>query len=153
KKLVKAFEAILFLHTNGFRHGDIRNDHLILESDTGNYVWIDFDYDFESSENPFALDLFGMSNVLLYALGKGLHLYYSITHEPKKYGDLKDRLEVSDFSLLEPSRFLNLRKIYPYIPKLLNDIVMHFSEGADMYYESAYEMIEDLKRCVYTFFS
>ncbi|MCP4752323.1 MAG: protein kinase, partial [Proteobacteria bacterium] len=46
KKLVKAFEAILFLHTNGFRHGDIRNDHLILESDTGNYVWIDFDYDF-----------------------------------------------------------------------------------------------------------
>ncbi|MBU3918270.1 protein kinase [bacterium] len=152
KKLIKAFESILFLHKNGFRHGDIRNDHLIIESSTGNYVWIDFDYDFDANENPFSLDLFGMGNILLYTIGKGFHLYYSIVREPRKYGDLVERITAEDFSILDPSRFLNLQKIYPYIPKLLNDILMHFSGGADIYYESAYELIEDLKRCVYSCF-
>ncbi len=152
KQCIKAFEAIGFLHENGFRHGDVRNDHLIIERSTGNYVWIDFDYDFNAKENPFSLDLFGMGNILLYAIGKGFHLYYSIANEPKKYGDLVNNITSEDFSILDRSRFLNLKKFYPYIPKLLNDILMHFSEGADIYYESAYELIEDLKRCVYSIF-
>jgi len=151
EKLVKAFEAIHFLHQNGFRHGDIRNDHLFLESDGEQYVWIDFDYDFRAYENPFALDLYGMGNILLYAIGMGFHLYYAIVHYPQ-YERLKGVITADDFSLLDPSRFLNLRKLYPYIPKLLNDILMHFSGGAGIYYESAYELIEDLKRCLYTFF-
>jgi len=152
RNLIKAFEAIMFLHNSGFRHGDIRNDHLIMERNTGNYVWIDFDYDFEAGENPFSLDLFGMCNILLYVIGKGFHLYYSIVHDTRKYGDLVNNITKEDFSILDRSRFLNLIKIYPYIPKLLNDILMHFSEGADIYYESAYELIEDLKRCVYSIF-
>ncbi len=151
-KIIKAFEAIMFLHKNGYRHGDIRNDHLIMERSSGNYVWIDFDYDFETSENPFSLDLFGMGNILLYVIGQGFHLYYSISHDEQKYGDLRNNITKEDFSILEPSRFLNLKKFYPYIPKLLNDILMHFSEGADIYYESSYELIEDLKRCVYSIF-
>ena len=151
-KIIKAFEAIMFLHSHGFRHGDIRNDHLIMERASGNYVWIDFDYDFETSESPFSLDLFGMGNILLYVIGQGFHLYYSISHDEQKYGDLRNRITKEDFSILEPSRFLNLKKFYPYIPKLLNDILMHFSEGADIYYESSYELIEDLKRCVYSIF-
>ncbi|MBU2511160.1 protein kinase [bacterium] len=149
--LIKAFEAIQFLHSNGFRHGDVRNDHLIIENSTGNYVWIDFDYDYDSAENPFSLDLFGMGNILLYTIGKGFHLYYSIIHDTT-YDDLKERITLEDFSLLEPSRFLNLRMLYPYIPKLLNDILMHFSGGAGISYETAYELIEDLKRCVYSTF-
>lgn len=152
KHVVKAFEAIMLLHNNGFRHGDIRNDHLIIESRTGNYVWIDFDYDFEASESPFALDLFGMGNILLYVIGKGFHLYYSIANDRKKYGDLVENINTADFSVLDPSRFLNLRKMYPYIPKLLNDILMHFSESAEIYYESAYELTEELKRCLYSTF-
>ncbi len=150
-QLVKAFEGILFLHRNGLRHGDIRNDHLYIETNTGNYVWIDFDYDFDAKENPFSLDLFGLGNILLYTIGKGFHLYYSIKNDPK-YGNLINRVSAEDFSMLDPSRFLNLQKLYPYVPKLLNDILMHFSEDADIYYESAYELIEDLKRCVYSVF-
>ena len=30
KNLVRAFEAIRLLHSNGFNHGDIRNDHIIV---------------------------------------------------------------------------------------------------------------------------
>ena len=93
KNLTKAFEAIRFLHINGFRHGDIRNDHMVIEKETGNYVWIDFDYDYEAPENPFSLDLFGLGNILLYAIGKGFHVLYNIIHDKKNYGDLKNDLE------------------------------------------------------------
>jgi hypothetical protein len=151
KNIVRAFEAIRFLHINGQKHGDIRNDHIIVEKDTGNYVWIDFDYDYQSSENPFAIDLFGLGNILIYAIGKGFHLHYAI-NDRSVYGDLIDRVETEDFSLLDKGRFLNLKKLYPAIPSTLNDVLMHFSRGANVYYEFVEEMIEDLNRCLYAFF-
>ena len=82
KKLLVSFEAISFLHEKGFKHGDIRNDHLIMEKGTDRYVWIDFDYDYETRENPFSLDIFGVGNILLYAIGKGIHTYAMIAHTP-----------------------------------------------------------------------
>ena len=152
KKLIKAFEAIRFLHIHGFKHGDIRNDHIIIDRDTGNYVWIDFDYDYEASENPFGLDVFGLGNILINAIGKGFHNLHMILNDTMTYGDLKDRLEPGDFSIIHKRRFINLRKLYPDIPKPLNDILMHFSRGAGIYYEFAEEIIEDLNRCLYSIF-
>jgi hypothetical protein len=35
---------------------------------------------------------------------------------------------------------------------VLNDILMHFSQGAHVYYELAEELIEDLNRCLYSIF-
>jgi tRNA A-37 threonylcarbamoyl transferase component Bud32 len=153
KKLIKAFEAIRFLHINDYRHGDIRNDHLIFQRKTGNYVWIDFDYDYSATENPFAMDLFGLGNILLYAIGKGFHDLYMITHNTDFYGDLQDNLEERDFSLLDKWRFINLRKIYPYIPKMVNDVLMHFSKRSNVYYETIDELLEDINRCYYSFFA
>lgn len=152
KRLIKAFEAIRFLHIHGFRHGDIRNDHIIVDRNTGDYVWIDFDYDYEATENPFGLDVFGLGNILINAIGKGFHNVHMILNDPMTYGDLKDRLEPGDFSILHKRRFINLCKLYPNIPKPLNDILMHFSRGADIYYELAEEIIEDLNRCLYSIF-
>ena len=144
KHLVRALEAIRFLHINGFKHGDIRNDHIIVDRVTGNYVWIDFDYDFQATENPFSLDIFGLGNVLSYAVGKGFHNYYMIKSDRLKYGDLADRLDAEDFALLDPRRFINLAKLYPIIPESLNSILMFFSTGAAVYYETVDEIIEDL---------
>jgi hypothetical protein len=152
RKLIDSFEAIRFLHINGFKHGDIRNDHIIIERDTGNYVWIDFDYDYEGGENPFGMDIFGLGNILLYSIGKGFHILHMIEHDTLTYGDLINRLEPGDFSLLDKWRLMNLRKFYPYIPKMLNDILMHFSRDADVYYESVEEIVEDLNRCLYSIF-
>ncbi len=153
KKLVKQFEAIRFLHFHGYRHGDIRNDHIIVENDTGNHVWIDFDYDFEATENPFGLDIFGLGNILLYAVGKGYHDFHTISSETSTYRDLKDRLTTEDFSILNQWRLTNLRKLYPYIPKVLNDILLHFSKGSDVFYETTEEIIEDLNRCLHLTFT
>lgn len=152
KHVVKAFEAIRFLHINGFRHGDIRNDHIIVEKETGRYVWIDFDYDFEATENPFALDLFGLGSILMNAIGKGLHDMHLIMQQKSSYGDVAERLEPGDFSIIHKRRLVNLKKLYPEIPKPLNDILMHFSKSANVYYEFTEEIIEDLNRCLYSVF-
>jgi hypothetical protein len=152
RNLVRAFEAIRFLHINNFRHGDIRNDHLIVDSSTGQYVWIDFDYDFESMENRFSLDILGMGNLILYTVGKGFHTYYEIKNSPRVYHDLVTRLEPSDFSILDKQRLANLKKLYPQIPALLNNILLHFSRGAEVYYEYAEEIIEDLNKCIHVHF-
>jgi hypothetical protein len=144
RRLVEAYKAIDFLHAHGFRHGDIRNDHIIVARGGGDYVWIDFDYDFEALENPYSLDLFGLGNPLIYAVGKGFHDYYTIKNDTYMYKDLVDHLTMADFSLLHTARLVNLRKLYPYIPTMLNNILLHFSRGANVFYESSREIIEDL---------
>lgn len=143
-KLIEAFSAICFVHRNGFRHGDIRSDHLMVDQKNGTYVWIDFDYDYDARENPFGLDIFGLGNILAYAVGKGYHSYYMIHNDPYTYGDLKTRIAEDDFSIIHKNRLLNLKKLYPYIPRMLNDIILHFSAGATLYYEAVDELIEDL---------
>jgi hypothetical protein len=148
KKVARSFEAIRFLHQHGFKHGDIRNDHIIVEKHSGNYVWIDFDYDYDAHENPFSLDVFGLGNILTYAVGKGFHTIHMIAGDPQTYGNLKGQLEEGDFSLIFKERLINLRKLYPEIPKPLNDILMHFSRKANVFYEYAEEIIEDLNRCI-----
>ena len=152
KEVVRAFEGIRFLHVNGFKHGDIRNDHIIIDRSSGNYVWIDFDYDYEATENPFGLDIFGLGNILIYSIGKGFHHLPMISSDRKIYGNLVDRIEPEDFSLLNKRRFINLRKLFPIIPKMLNDVLMHFSQGTDVYYEFVDELLEDLNRCLYSIF-
>lgn len=144
-RLLEAFRSIRFLHVHGFRHGDIRNDHLMIENRTGHYVWIDFDYEYDAPENPFSLDLFGLGNILLYAVGKGFHELYNIRHETDLYGDFYTQIEEEDLSLLDASRFVNLRKLYPYLPRMLNDILLHFSRGTVIYYEFIDEILEDLE--------
>jgi hypothetical protein len=75
-----------------------------------------------------------------------------IENDTFTYGDLIDRVEPGDFSLLDKWRFINLRKFYPYVPKMLNDILMHFSRDAGVYYETVEEIVEDLNRSLYSIF-
>ena len=145
RRLIDAFKAIGHLHANGYRHGDIRNDHLYVNRGSSHYIWIDFDYDFDLMENPFSLDIFGLGNLLTYAIGKGFHELYLIRNDPYVYGDLIDQLTPEDFSLLHKSRLVNLQKLYPYIPTMLNNILRHFSSGAHVFYESVDEITEDLE--------
>ncbi len=50
----------------------------------------------------------------------------------------------SDFALLSQNKIVNLRKIFPYIPEKLNNILLHFSVGAEVFYETADELRADL---------
>ena len=148
RSLLPTFAAIRELHVRGYRHGDIRSDHVWIEDKTKNMVWIDFDYDYEAPENPFGLDLFGLGNILLYVLGKGIHDLYAISSEIGKYAGMMDRIDAGDFSILDKSRLMNLKKLYPYIPEQFNDILMHFSKGSNVFYEYIDELLEDLNKAV-----
>ncbi len=152
QKILRAFEAIRFLHSYGYRHGDIRNDHILVNSETGNLVWIDFDYDYVVNENPFSLDVLALGNILIYAIGKGFHERYMIINDKHKYGDFAEKIVEDDFSFIDPRRFVNLRKLYPIIPATLNNILMHFSKGSEVVYEMTDEVIEDLNRCIQAFY-
>jgi len=144
KNLIQSFEALRLLHVNGFRHGDVRNDHVMVENATGNYVWIDFDYDFSTPENPYSLDLFGVGNIMLYAVGMGFHELNMIIDDTNKYPGVADRMDVNDFSIMYKSRLMNLKKLFPYIPDSLNNILCHFTRGADIFYEHIDEILDDM---------
>lgn len=144
EQFLGCLQAIDFLHQHGFRHGDIRRDHIFVDRDTGIYYWIDFDYDFYLPEKPFALDLFELGNILIYLTGRGDYHPREILAEPAMGDIVVQALTPSDFSLLARNRVVNLQKLFPYIPDSLNNILLHFSVGADVFYETAEELHTDL---------
>ncbi len=150
REFLACVKAIGFIHGHGMRHGDIRRDHIFVEFDTGLFRWIDFDYDFYLPERPFSLDLFELGNILLYLIGRGNFYPNNVLENPgmgKKVYNLLDR---SDISLLSKNRIVNLKKLFPYIPKELNDINMHFACETPVFYDSAMELADDLESCLTT---
>jgi len=134
-------EAIRFLHQNGEKHGDIRRDHLIKDETTGGYRWIDYDFNYRHGESRFAYDLFGLGNILVFITGRG---DVTTNRLLRNAPDMLDRLTDEDVNIVFHNRVANLKKIYPYIPERLNRVLMHFSAGAHVYYETTEELLEDL---------
>jgi hypothetical protein len=135
-------EAIRFLHESGEKHGDIRRDHLIKDARTGKYRWIDYDFNYRHGESRFAYDLFGLGNILLFITGRGDVTTQRLFREDPA---TLDRLTEDDVNIVFHNRVANLRKVYPYVPESLNRVLMHFSAGAEVYYEAAQELLEDLR--------
>ncbi|MBV5318173.1 MAG: hypothetical protein JZU50_10235 [Desulfobulbaceae bacterium] len=144
EQFLSSLQAIGFLHRNGFRHGDIRRDHIFVDRNTGIYYWIDFDYDFYLPEKPFALDLFELGNILIYLTGRGDYHPREVLADPTMGAAVVQALTPADFSLLSQNRIVNLQKLFPYIPDILNNILLHFSAGADVFYETVEELYTDL---------
>lgn len=146
-KFIVACEAIGSLHARGEKHGDIRRDHLWVEYSTEKYIWIDFDYTFDSHENPFGLDIFGLGGLLLYIVGKGFYSHQDIA---SLFSDGRSAPEINegDFLLVFKNRLANLKKIFPYIPESLNWVLMHFSGSTTVYYETVDEFLRDLRPCL-----
>ena len=137
-------EGIGFLHAHGFRHGDVRRDHIFVDRETGVYQWIDFDYDFYMPEKPFVLDLYELGNALMYITVRGNFHPREILANPDLGQSVAAGLEPGDFALLSKNRVVNLQKIYPYIPNSLNNIFLHFSLGTDVFYDTVDELYADL---------
>ncbi len=137
-------EAIGFLHAHGFRHGDVRRDHIFVERETGIYRWIDFDYDFYMPEKPFALDLYELGNALMYLTVRDNVYPRDILADPNLGQPVADSLLPGDYCLLSKNRIANLQKVFPYIPTALNNIFLHFSLGTDVFYDSVDELHQDL---------
>ncbi len=138
---IKLVKAIKFLHDHGEKHGDIRRDHIIKDRHEESYRWIDFDYNYRHRENMFGYDLVGLGNVLVYLAGCG-----DITVQDIKRYDQRayQRLTSDDMNIIFHNRVVNLQKVYPYIPDRLNLVLLHFSAGAEVFYDDTEQFLNDL---------
>jgi hypothetical protein len=145
---LKSVEAIVLLHQHNFKHGDIRRDHIIVDGLDGTYRWIDFDYDFYLPERPFALDLIGLGNILLFILGRRNYQPVDVLEDPEMGEKVLATLHVDDLALLSRDRIFNLQKLKLNLPKCFNDILLHFSAGTPVFYDSVTELYDDLAGCI-----
>ena len=138
---IKLVKAIKFLHDHGEKHGDIRRDHIFKDRREESYRWIDFDYNYWHRENMFGYDLFGLGNVLVYLVGCGDVMVQDLNrHDQKAF----QGLTFDDMNIIFHNRVVNLQKVYPYIPDRLNLILLHFSAGAEIFYDDTEQFLNDL---------
>ncbi|MEN8188504.1 MAG: serine/threonine protein kinase [Thermodesulfobacteriota bacterium] len=148
ERFLTSVTGIGLLHENGLKHGDIRRDHIFVDRSDNRFRWIDFDYDFYLPERPFALDLYGLGNVLLYLIGKQNFRAQDVIDHPEMGQKVFETLHTGDLSLVAGDRVFNLKKLFPYIPAPLNDILLHFSAGSSVFYNSVSEFEADLSVAV-----
>jgi len=138
---IESIEAIRFLHDHGEKHGDIRRDHIYIDRHTGDYRWIDFDFNYRHRENIYGYDLFGLGNVLAFLVGMGDVLILELI---QRQHSSVEKLTHDDMNIIFGNRVVNLQKVFPYIPDSLNRVLMHFSKGANWFYESTSQLLDDL---------
>ena len=144
QQFLKAIEGIIMLHSFGFKHGDIRRDHILIDRKRDHFRWIDFDYDFYLPERPFALDLIGLGNILLFILGRKNYRPIDVLNHPQMGEKVLSTINSGDLSILSQDRIFNIGKLLPLLPKHLNDILIHFSNSTEVMYDVVEEFYEDL---------
>ena len=149
KNLTGSLEAIALLHRHNTCHGDIRNDHIIIDRDTGQYRWIDFDLNQHVSD----FDVWSIGNIINYTVGKGINSYHNVLKNEKFPLEVRQSLTAADASAFYEYRIMNLKKLYPYISPKLNDILLHFTTSPKSFYNSIDELLEDYYRMLEEEFS
>jgi hypothetical protein len=133
--------AIKYLHDHGEKHGDIRRDHILWDRELHVNRWIDFDYNYMHGESMFSFDMQGLGNIIIFLAGRGDVLVKDLHHDQR---EIFDTLWGEDLNISYKNRVANLKKIFPYIPESLNRILLHFSYGAQIFYETTEQMLDDL---------
>lgn len=149
RNLIDSFEAVDFLHKHGTCHGDIRNDHIIIDAETGRYRWIDFDLNQHVSD----YDVWSLGNIINYVVGKGINSFQQILKGDRFSSEVKESLRPEDGSAFFEYRVMNLRKLYPYISPKLSGILNHFTIKPKAYYSNCGKLIGDFKEMLETEFS
>ncbi len=139
--VIGSLRGIQRLHDAGLCHGDIRNDHLLIERATGQYKWIDFDL----NEDFLDFDVWSAGNILHCVVGRG---FVSFRDAIQKSPELAGCLSDDDASVFFPHRVMNLRKVFPYVPARLNDVLLRFSAGAQLFYDKMSQVADDLEEYV-----
>ncbi|MDI6688240.1 MAG: serine/threonine protein kinase [Desulfobacterales bacterium] len=147
-KYIECIRAVKFLHENNEKHGDIRRDHIFIDRDSGDFRWIDFDYNYRHRENIYGYDLFGLGNILIFLTGMGDLMMTDLKNQNHP---ALSSLTDDDVNIVFHNRVANLKKVYPYIPETLNTALMHFSKGANWFYDNTGQLLEDLEGFIQTF--
>ena len=152
QNLAPCLDSLSWLHSNNLVHGDVRWDHIIWDRENGRFRWIDFDYAYNFPENPFGADIFGIGKILANVIGYGPRFYHDVKNDRRLSDRVSDLIQ-DDFSIVETNRLMNLKKLYPFIPERLNNILLHFSGHSEVFYESVTELTNDLREALAKDFS
>jgi len=139
RKLADSIDAIRVLHRHKTCHGDIRNDHIIIDADTGQYRWIDFDLNQHVSD----FDIWSIGNIINYAVGKGITTFKGVFKNSDFSDEIKSSLGPEDASGFFEYRVMNLGKLYPYIPDPLSQILQHFTIKPKEFYTSLDDLLKE----------
>jgi len=140
-EVYNSIEALKLFKQAGLHHGDIRNDHLIHDKETGLYRWIDFDYSVTYAD----YDILSCGNIITYSTARRIVSFKEVMQHPERFPDCAEcSLTNDDGMLFYKYRVANLAKLYPYIPDKLNRVLMNFSQGTYIFYESYDDLLHDL---------
>ncbi len=145
-EVIECVEALKFLEDHGEHHGDVRNDHIIIDKDTGKYRWIDFD--FQVSYEDY--DIWSCGNVITYVTAKKIISFSEVVKYPERFPKCNEAcsLTADDALLFYKYRIANLKKLYPYIPDKLNRVLMNFSQETYFFYERFENLLSDLREAM-----
>lgn len=144
RRLLDSMAAIQFLHDHELCHGDIRNDHIIIEKATGRFRWIDFDLAQDFSD----FDIWSIGNVLSFTVGQGIQSFHQVLKATTIADSVKESLTAADASAFYEYRIMNLRKLFPYVPELLNNVLLRFTAAAETYYTRMDQVLDDLREAL-----
>ena len=142
-RLLESLEGLARLHERGEQHGDVRGDHLFIEGGTGRYRWIDFDY----ATNFRDYDVWALGDVLTFVVGGGAHTCQTAQRALDDAGR-GVRIHSRDGLMLLPYRLVNLRKLFPYIPPALHEILMSFSQDNLDFWEDMGQLVAAVRGVV-----
>lgn len=137
-----AVEALAAMSRLGLAHGDVRNDHIIVERSTGQFRWIDFDL----HANFADYDLWRLGNILCFIVAKGFLGRRDLAEAPSLAGALA-AVDRGDASVFYPNRIMNLGKVFPYVPARLAKVLYKFCLRADPadFYRNFDELVAELR--------
>lgn len=141
RHLIECIEGLNQVCTEGLHHGDIRNDHIFIESTSGVYKWIDFDYTVTHSD----YDLWSIGNLIVFTVAGGLLLYKDVTVNRSKFPLVRGEVSPDDCSFYHKYRIANVKKVYPYVSDKINNICLRYTVGHFNLYSSYDEILDDLR--------
>ncbi len=136
ERVAGCIDALSLLHGQGLQHGDIRNDHILIEAGTGRYRWIDFDYEVNFSD----FDVWSLGNILTYVVARGICTCQDARRALGASGPGE-----CDALVFFKHRLANLKLVHPYVPDALTDVLLRFARSTTRFYESAAQVSRDLR--------
>jgi serine/threonine protein kinase len=139
-RLIESIEGIQLLHDHDLCHGDIRNDHIIIDRKNDRFRWIDFDLKQDFSD----FDIWSIGNIIAYIVGQGIQSFHQVLRSDRFSDAIKQSLTADDASAFYDYRIINMRKLFPYVPQPLNNVLMRFSVGETNFFERMDQVAEEL---------
>ncbi len=149
RNLLLCLKSIAILHENDLCHGDIRNDHIILDSESNTYRWIDFDLKQDVSD----FDIWSFGNIINYAVSKGIITFKAILKDKSISERVKNSLSMEHASAFYEYRVMDVGHIFPYISRRLRNLLQHFTISPKSYFKEINELIDAFSEVVDAEFS